>query len=59
MKINSDHNVIFAPYIAADYADTLDTLFWGDKAQVNGLDLNPILMFFANISFDSLCRRVG
>ncbi|KAF9450080.1 GMC oxidoreductase [Macrolepiota fuliginosa MF-IS2] len=24
-----DHNVVFPPYHAADYADTLDELFWG------------------------------
>ncbi len=41
MEINSDHNVIFPPYVAADYAETLDTIFWGGEDEVKGLSFYP------------------
>lgn len=60
MEIDSDHNLVFAPYIAAEYADTLDTLFWGDKDEVNGLNIIfRVLTVFAYVYYGSLYRRVG
>lgn len=34
--IRTDHNIVFAPYIAADEAQTLDAIFRNNESAVEG-----------------------